>query len=360
MTYSKPLRLITVIDSKNNNFNLIRMIAATAVIFSHSFALALGERGFEPIKNILGMSLGEIAVNIFFITSGLLVTRSLCFRNNLRQFVIARALRIYPALITCTLVCAILGIMLSNLSFNDYIADNNFIKFIFYNSTIIITDFQILPGVFEQAPYDSSVNGSLWTLPWELRMYCVLLGVGLLISISSYFKLRVNIIPFAIIAIALISTLYHFHYHLNNEIHWFYSKASRFLSTFFLGACLYIIKDHIVLSKKALLGCSLFLLIALLFSKDAFYVFFTLISPYIILCVAYFPKGKILQYNKLGDYSYGTYIYAWPIQQTLAITFVGIKPVEMMFATFILTLIFAITSWHLIEKPTMKLKRYYT
>jgi peptidoglycan/LPS O-acetylase OafA/YrhL len=191
-------------------------------------------------------------------------------------------------------------------------------------------------------------------------MYCVLLGVGLLFSISSHFKLRVNIIPFAIIVIALISTIYHFHYHLNNEVHWFYSKAARFLSTFFLGACLYIIKDHIVLSKRALVGCGLFLLMALLFNKDVFYVFFTLISPYIILCVAYLPKGKILQYNKLGDYSYGTYIYAWPIQQTLAITFVGIQPVEMMFATFILTLLFAITSWHLIEKPTMKLKRYYT
>ena len=93
------IRLSDVIDSKNNNFNLIRMIAATAVIISHSYALALGDRDAEPIKNIIGISLGEIAVNIFFITSGLLVCRSICFRSNLKSFIVARVLRIYPALI---------------------------------------------------------------------------------------------------------------------------------------------------------------------------------------------------------------------------------------------------------------------
>ena len=144
MIYSNSLPLTDVIDSKNNNFNLIRMIAASAVIFSHSFALALGERGVEPVYNMLGMSFGEIALNIFFITSGLLVTRSLCFRSNLRQFVLARALRIYPALIVCILVCATLGIIITNLSFSEYIADKNLFKFIIYNSTILITDFQIL------------------------------------------------------------------------------------------------------------------------------------------------------------------------------------------------------------------------
>lgn len=356
MSYPRPLRLNEVIDSKNNNFNLIRMIAATAVIFSHSFALALGENGFEPIYNLLGMSLGGIAVNVFFITSGLLVTRSLCFKINLRQFVIARALRIYPALIVSVLVCLIVGTIISTLSFNEFIRNNNSIKFILYNSSIIISDFQTLPGVFEQAPYDSSVNGSLWTLPWELRMYLVLLGVGVLILIAKRFKFKKNIIPITILLIALISTMFYFHYHLNQEVHWFYSKFSRFLSAFFLGGSLYILKNHIVLSKKILLGCNLLLIISFLFNKDVFFVVFVLFSPYIILCIAYLPKGKILQYNTLGDYSYGTYIYAWPIQQMLAITFIGITPAKMMFFTFFLTLFFAILSWHLIEKPAMRLK----
>lgn len=76
MNFSIPTRLSDVIDSKNNNFNLIRMFAATLVIFSHSFALSTGMRGAEPVKNYLGLSLGHMAVDIFFITSGLLVCKA--------------------------------------------------------------------------------------------------------------------------------------------------------------------------------------------------------------------------------------------------------------------------------------------
>lgn len=355
----QTIQLNEVISHKDNNFNLIRMVAAIAVIISHSFALAIGERGTDPLYSLLGMSLGEIAVNLFFITSGLLVTQSLCLRNNLRQFIIARALRIYPALIVSVVFCILLGGILTTFNFSDYFSSNELIKFILYNSTIIITDYQTLPGVFATAPYDPSINGSLWTLPWELRMYLVLLGAGLVKLISQYLKIKVNIFTIVIIAIACTSTYYHFQYHFSQEVHWFYSKAARFLSAFFLGASIYIFKDYIRLSSKLFISFCILIVIAYMISKLAFFAVFTLLSPYIILYVAYIPKGRILNYNKLGDYSYGTYIYAWPIQQTLAVTFIGITPIIMMLLTFILTLLIAALSWHYVEKPSMKLKRHF-
>ncbi len=356
MLSTNSSRLIDVISNKNNNFNLIRIIAATAVIFSHSFPLSIGKQGFEPVFSLLGISTGEIAVNIFFITSGFLVTRSLLFRNNLHQFIVARVLRIYPALIISVLFCVLLGLIVSTFGMKQYLTDNEIIKFIIYNSTIIITDYQTLPGVFEQAPYGSSVNGSLWTLPWELRMYLVLLGIGVLITLSKGLKHKINYI---ILLIAVSSTVINFNYHFNQEVHWFYSKAARFLSAFFLGGCLYTFRHNILLSRRLLLCCCLLLVISFIVSKDFLFISFTLLSPYIVLCIAYLPRGRILNYNKLGDYSYGIYIYAWPIQQTLAISYIGIKPTEMMLFTFILTLTLAIFSWHFIEKPTMGLKKYF-
>jgi peptidoglycan/LPS O-acetylase OafA/YrhL len=67
VSYQNKIALSNVVDSKNNNFNLIRMLAALAVIVSHSYALALGNRQLEPIKNLLGISLGSIAVDIFLL-----------------------------------------------------------------------------------------------------------------------------------------------------------------------------------------------------------------------------------------------------------------------------------------------------
>jgi peptidoglycan/LPS O-acetylase OafA/YrhL len=355
---NKIIKISDVIANKDNNFNLIRMLAAIAVIISHSFALSLGDRSLEPIKNFLGVSLGEIAVDIFFITSGLLVTRSLLFRNNLKVFITSRILRIYPALLVSVLFCSLLGGVLSDFSLIKYIQDNELIDFIFYNSTMIFSDAQELPGVFYDAPLDRSVNGSLWTLPWELRMYIVLTGLGVLLALTHKVKLKFNIIPLLIIIIAITSTLLYLTFHFNQYHHWFYVKFCRFLSTFFLGGSIYILKNYIKISWLTFIATASLLLFSFMMSKDVFFIFYILSTPYIVLCIAYLPQGKILKYNNLGDYSYGTYIYAWPIQQTLAISFIAISPYQMMFSAFVLTLLLAILSWHLIEKPTMRLKRY--
>lgn len=358
--YFKKIKLLDVIDNKNNNFNLIRMLAAAAVIISHSYALALGGRGFEPVNNFLGISLGEIAVNIFFITSGLLVCRSLCFRSNLTTFIMSRCLRIYPALIVSIVFCVCLGALLSTYSISEYMVDNELFNFIFYNGTMVLSDAQELPGLFYNAPYDRAVNGSLWTLPWELRMYLVLLGLGAALTLSKHLSLTVNFIPSAILIMAIVSFAFYMGFHFSNNFHWFYYKFFRFATVFFLGGSLYVLRRYIVMDIKWLLYALVALVLAYLVNEDTFFVAFIMLSPYIVLCLAYMPQGSILNYNKLGDYSYGTYIYAWPIQQTLAVTLVGITPYQMMAYAFVLTLLLATFSWHLIEKPSMKLKRHFT
>jgi peptidoglycan/LPS O-acetylase OafA/YrhL len=357
------IALSKVIDNKNNNFNLIRMLAALAVIVSHSYALALGNRQLEPIKNLLGISLGTIAVDIFFITSGLLVTRSLLVRTDLKLFIVSRVLRIFPALLVSVLFCVILGAYLSSFSLQNYMQDSELLNFIIYNATILLTDYQELPGVFYNAPFDRSVNGSLWTLPWELRMYLVLIGLGVLSYVLKKAKItfpHVQIIVQAMIVfIALSSTALYFYFHFSENFHWFYYKFFRFSSAFFIGGGLYVLRKYIHLNTMWVITVLSLLLFALYMSKTTFFIAYIVSMPYLVLCAAYLPKGKILKYNNVGDFSYGTYIYAWPIQQTLAITIIGISPTNMSMLAGIIVITLSVISWNLIEKPCMKLKRYF-
>lgn len=350
--------LKNVVDSRDNNFNLIRMLAATAVIFSHSFALATGDKGTEPGVNLLGLSLGYIAVDIFFITSGFLVCRSLCVNNQVKTFIFSRCLRIYPALIVSTLICCIMGGILSEFTFAEFIVNQELREFIFYNSSMVITDYQELPGVFYSAPYSRSVNGSLWTLPWELRMYGVLIGLGIGLFITKKIGLSINWLSIVITVIAISSLSLYIFNHFYGEKHWFYPKFYRFTAVFFMGGAMYVLRKYITLNVRYFAVISCILVAFSLLNKDIFFLVYVLTMPYLVLCVAYIPKGKILNYNQLGDYSYGTYIYAWPIQQVLAISIVGITPFQMFGLAFVFTLLMSYFSWNFIEKPSMRLKRY--
>ncbi|AWB56320.1 acyltransferase [Colwellia sp. Arc7-D] len=359
MNIKNKITLRNVIDSKNNNFNLIRMFAALAVIVSHSYALSLGDKSLGALQDLLGVSLGTIAVDIFFITSGLLVTRSLLVRTDLKIFIVSRVLRIFPALIICVIFCVLLGAYLSSFSLQHYVQDPELLNFIIYNSTIIVTDYQELPGVFYNAPLDRSVNGSLWTLPWELRMYVLLCLIGVFCVLLKKINIKFEMHSYIIVLIAICSTSLYFYFHFQENFHWFYYKFFRFSSAFFIGGSLYVLRKYISLNIKWVLVLISVLLIALFISKAMFFVAYILTMPYIVLCAAYLPTGIILNYNKLGDFSYGTYIYAWPIQQTLTTIINPISPYEMIFWCIPTTIFLAILSWYGIENPTMKFKKHF-
>lgn len=162
------------LEEKNNNFNLIRMLASIAVIFSHSFILANGPLdGADPLVQYLGYPISGLAVNIFFITSGLLVTKSLIERKSFTFFIVARTLRIFPALIVAVLFSALaVGLMATELRPIDYLLHPDTFNFIRRNIWLFDNIIQYtLPGVFSDTPYKNAVNGSLWTLPWEIYSY---------------------------------------------------------------------------------------------------------------------------------------------------------------------------------------------
>ena len=78
--------------------------------------------------------------------------------------------------------------------------------------------------------------------------------------------------------------------------------------------------------------------------------------PYLLLYLAYVPAGFVRKYNQLGDYSYGVYIYGWPLQQTIVFLSPGISVPAMLLLSAAAALTFAVLSWHVVEQPALQLK----
>lgn len=349
--------LSTHTANRNNNFNLIRFIAASLVIYSHSFALSLGSGETETLRQAVGLTWGTLAVDIFFISSGFLITSSYVARNNLIAFFWARALRIYPALIVAMIFCVfIVGLSVTNLSATEFLTNGQTWYYFFRNITLITGVEQHLPGVFTDNPYENSVNGSLWTLPYEIKMYFLVALVLYVVTVCGRHFERLNP-AFVLMILAFLAVSLNIGNHFlklpfpdKDFLHLF--------SMFFYGGALFLWKEKIVLSTK------MAAVLAVLFFASAvdhslFFIAYCLFLPYLILYIAYVPSGAILKFNNYGDYSYGIYIYAFPVQQILAMLFAGIGVITMTLSTFFIVLVLAACSWYLVEKPTLRMKNGY-
>lgn len=346
-------RLAEYVGSRDNNYNLIRFIAATLVLISHSYALATGESKLEPLREWLGITWGIIAVDIFFVTSGFLIAYSFFNRKSLSSFVWARFLRIYPGLLVAILFCVfIVGLFFTTDSAYLYLTNEQTVKYFFKNITLVFGIEHQLPSVFHETPHRYLVNASLWTLPYELTMYCALAIAGIaVIYVNSV--LKVDIMTFAFITMPLLGALLTITNHFYNFAP---ENITRLFALFFMGAAFYLFRNKIFLSHKLTMLMMLAIAVSLL-NADIFYITFFLSLPYLVFYLAYIPNGKIRAFNKMGDYSYGIYIYAFPIQQSIAMLIPNVSISTMIWASFSTTIIFAFLSWHLIEKKCLALKK---
>ena len=127
---------------------------------------------------------------------------------------------------------------------------------------------------------------------------------------------------------------------------------------FFTGSSFYFLQDKIHISSKV--GILLITILAIsTINKDTFFLAYTLSLAYIVFYLAYIPKGGIRNFNKLGDYSYGIYIYAFPVQQIIAVSVPGISTWGMIGLSFSITAFLAYLSWHVIEKRALTLKNNF-
>lgn len=332
---------------RDNNFNLMRMLAALALLLSHSFPLALGPRAVEPFQASLGMTLGTLAVGIFFTISGYLVTASLVSRPSLADFALARARRIYPGLwVAIALTVFVLGAGFTTLDLDDYLSHPRTWFYVLKNGTLLFGFVDRLPGVFADLPYPGVVNGSLWTLPIEVRLYVALAAVQ---AALLRWRRRRPGAPIGPVLVALAASCV-------VTVAWQGAESSsalRFSAMFFVGAVLQLYRHRIPLTVSGL-AAGVALLAVGSIDTGLFALAFVSAGAYVVLCLAYLPGGWLRRYNRLGDYSYGLYIYAFPVQQLVAVARPGIGVAALFAASAAGTLVLAVLSWHLVESPVLR------
>ncbi|MEZ5975052.1 MAG: acyltransferase [Planctomycetota bacterium] len=348
---ARPLADFT--DSRDNNFNLLRFLAAGLVLFAHSYPLT----GTEPEPRLGGFGLGYVAVDIFFVTSGLLVTRSLLHRANVVAFAWARFVRIVPALFVAVLLCAYgFGLAFTELPAGEYLRRSEVGTFVFKNTALLAGRIRYeLPGVFEQNPYKGAVNGSLWTLPWEVRMYLLLAGIG----VAGLFlprRRRAFALAAMILGVAAAGAIANLLQHtVGISEQKFLVHGIRLLHVFFLGGAAYVLRRFVPLQHVAF-AVAMVALFALQGWKPGFHVLYPYLLAYGVLYLAYIPGGFLRGFNRLGDYSYGLYIYAFPVQQAIAALQPGVSMPVMFREASAATLLLAVLSWYLVEKPMLARK----
>jgi peptidoglycan/LPS O-acetylase OafA/YrhL len=354
------MKLSHYTQGRDNNFNLVRILAAFAVLVSHSYALTTGAgAGYtEPLLEQIGMTLGSVAVDIFFVASGFLVCGSLLNRKSAVEFLWARVLRIYPALLVMVLLVVFgLGVYFTTLPLATYFSNVKTYAFLVKNSTLFAGILQKLPGVFAGNPFPNSVNGSLWSMPYEVRMYALLLVFWTAARLAKANRFRA--FEYAVVALALATGVWKLTgFTVDQTMTSGTGQLVRLLFAFFSGAAFYVLKEHIELSRWVFLA----LLVALLASaldQRAFFVVYTLSLTYPLLYLAYVPAGWIRGYNRVGDYSYGVYIYAFPVQQSIAALIPGVSVLSMFLLSASITLTLAVLSWPLLERRALGLKGYW-
>ncbi len=345
-------------------FDFLRIALAMSVLFAHSFLIAEGEL-FQYSTPPLALMHASI-IPMFFTLSGFLITGS-ALRLRLKDFILNRGMRIVPALAMDIFFAAIvIGPIFTTLNLRDYFSSYEFIS---YFANIVGLIHYVLPGVFENNPFPNTVNGSLWTVPFEIGCYVLMA----LIIFTRLLKRPQVLLCAALVFAALIFVSLAYEWvpfggegRIFTATNHFLKSDGRALYVYFLaGILLYLFRNKIPF-HPAIFGAAI-----LLFFLAAFDAFAALpqmpvklllipIVAYATVYIGLSPIPRIPIYDR-GDYSYGIYLYGFPFQQALVTLFPGLKSPWLHFGiSLVLVTGVAMLSWHFIEKPTLALRKKYS
>ncbi|HXP76158.1 MAG TPA: acyltransferase [Stellaceae bacterium] len=332
---------------RHNNFDALRLLAATAVIFSHAFLLATGRQDTEPLMVLTGGQtiLGVVGVFVFFVISGYLVTQSWEHTPSLPRFALKRALRIYPGLAACILVLTFgLGPIISSLPLSYYLSSYGTYDFLVAN-LLLHTDHNSLPGVwFTSRELGHILDGPLWSLPVEIAMYVMVaaLGASRLLRVP----VLVALLAVGMLAIALDAS---------NWRDWDFTGSVLWLLGFFvIGMLLQKLAPRRGLDGRVALLALAGLIVSV--PLHSFILLFPLCGGYLVIYLALNPSLPVIPAARFGDLSYGLYIYGWPVEQTVLYLRPDASWWELFLIAFPATAVVAFLSWHVVERRALRLK----
>lgn len=336
-------------EGHDNFFTPLRLLFASLVVLGHAFAIGLRDASVEP-QVIYHFTFSYLAVNLFFIASGFLVTKSMVFRGDTPSFISARALRIFPALIIHVLfVMLIIGPLATNLPLFEFFTSPNW----YLQPLLVLTFFETsmsMPGIFET---NGEQFGSvpLWTLRYEVIAYIGTLGV---FSLGLLRKKWMVLLQFILPSIGWI---------IGDSLGLFSTLPAtienlfRFGIAYGLGASIYAYRERLNFT-----WLSLGILIAasyLLKDTPVLEVIMDTLLAWVVFRLAYLRLPKFEWMQRIPDLSYGIYIYHWCILQMLFYWFPTLSVFELFMLGFPPTVILASLSWYIIEKPALRSKKNF-
>jgi peptidoglycan/LPS O-acetylase OafA/YrhL len=331
--------------SRRNDFDSLRLAAATSVIFSHAFLLSAGEQRTEPLMVLThGQCVfGVVGVFVFFIVSGYLVTQSFEETGSLARFLLKRFLRIYPGYAACILFLAFgLGAATTTLPLAAYWRDPGTWGFVAANLAMNV-ERNGLPAVrFTGWDIGTIVDGPLWSLPCEVLMYLMVAALGSL----RLLRLAV-LVPLLVAGLACV-------WFDTAQLPGVLPSAGWLLPFFVAGMIGYRVRDRGLARPLPAVLAALGLVAAAAFG--GFILVFPVLGTVVILFLAFRRAGGPLPATRFGDLSYGLYIYGWPVEQAL-LRYFGIMPWWSLFLVAMpLSTLVAFLSWRLVERPALRLK----
>lgn len=341
-------RRVTAADHRSNNFDALRLVGALLVILGHGYALVA--RPLE-IPVILGYPLQTIGVIVFFAISGYLITASWSRTKNPLTYGLARCLRIFPALILVVLVTAlVIGPWVSVLPRSEYF-DNPGTSTYIVNNIKLFATFP-LPGVWDDLPYPSAVNGSLWTLFVEFLCY---LAVPMLFIFPRVIR-PLGAVLALVITVRLAEAPIE-----ESPIFWGVRlRDAAGLWVFFAGGALLRLaserwRGFRFRTDVAVAAVALQFLVTDL--APAYALELSAVTlPYAVLTVGLARTPYIARTARFGDFSYGLYLWAFPVQQ-LVIDLWGVQRMAVNLLLVVgITWVLAFVSWHVVESPALRLK----
>lgn len=349
-------------NERNNNLDLMRLIFAVLVIYSHSFPLLYGEmygNRIEPFSRCTHGQVtgGTLAVAFFFVISGYLITQSWQHCSSGRQYLLKRVLRIYPAFIVMSLVCLLLIVPLASPAAIQDLRTISPVRFVWEQ---LFLYFPAYPNAFTGNPLPYAVNGSAWTIRYEFLCYILILSIGTVGVLSRRYLILLLFLGIWFLSVMLYFRLLPTRLPFENGRTEFYlgtfEYIVRFATLFLSGVVFRLFRQEIPFSRR-ILGISLLALVATALAGFGLELILPLFATYVIFFVGFYPVPKIEPFGRGRDISYGTYLYAFPVQQFLVSIWGGILvPMTLFLGSTFISMLLAMVSWELIERPFLRLK----
>lgn len=357
---SSYAKLSEQFDPQNNALNAWRLVMAMGVILWHSWLITGRQIAFEPAHQLLR----DIWVDGFFAISGFLITWSWFKRPRLRDYFVARGLRILPGFWVCLIVIAFviapISAAIQGRSPGDLLFSSGPFQYVLNNSALLIKQSDVA-GTPLGVPLAGEWDSSLWTLYWEALCYIAIaiLGVTGLLRRRWVVPLLLSLVLFWSTRLPSMSAIVEAppseRPPLDAATQMLIAEgaAARFAVMFLAGALLYQLRN-VIPARWSLVALSIGIVLAASFLPNYRWV------AAVPLAYALIVSGALLRHPRLRlrtDLSYGVYIYAFPIQQLLVICGLAflVPPVFGILAAA-LTLPLAALSWYLVEKPALSWK----